>query len=44
MTQQTLTISKENAPAMIAEFIKLGLTFEAVERDGDILINFTGGY
>ena len=38
MTQQTLTISKENAPAMIAEFIKLGLTFEAVERDGDILI------
>lgn len=39
-----LTIDKREAPAMLAAFVREGVTFDAVERDGFIVITFTGGY
>ena len=44
MSQMTLTLSRENAPAFIAEIVKQGLTFDATESGDSIVITFTGGY
>ena len=39
-----LTVSIETFNEMITDLIKSGVTFEAEEREGKIIIEFTGGY
>ena len=37
-------LSIETFNEMITDLIKSGVTFEAEEREGKIIIEFTGGY
>jgi hypothetical protein len=39
-----LTVSIETFNEMVTDLIKSGVTFEAEEREGKIIIEFTGGY
>ncbi len=39
-----LLVSKQTFEEMLLGLIKSGVTFEATEMDGKILIIFTGGY
>ena len=41
---KTLTVSIETFNEMLLGLIKSGVTFEAEEREGKIIIDFTGGY
>ena len=41
---KTLTVSIETFNEMLLGFIKSGVTFKAEEREGKIIIDFTGGY
>jgi len=41
---KTLTITPETFGTMILDLIKSGVTFEAEEREGKIIITFTGGF
>jgi hypothetical protein len=41
---QTLIVSKETFFSMLTDLIASGVTFEAEEKNGSILITFTGGY
>ncbi len=41
---KTLFVSTETFGEMLLGFIKSGVTFEAEEKNGGILINFTGGH
>jgi hypothetical protein len=41
---KTLFVSIETFNDMLLGFIKSGVTFESEERNGGILITFTGGY
>ena len=38
-----LTVSIETFNEMVTDLIKSGVTFEAEEREGKIIIEFTGG-
>jgi hypothetical protein len=40
----TLFVSTETFNDMLSGLIKAGVTFESVEKNGGILITFTGGY
>lgn len=35
---------RENVAALISEFVRQGITFGAYEKDGEIIIEFTGGF
>ena len=39
-----LTITMDEAVEMIAGFVREGVTFDAVERGGMVVITFTGGF
>lgn len=39
-----LTVSLDTFTEMLSGLIQSGVTFEATEKDGDIIIEFTGGY
>lgn len=39
-----LTVSIETFNEMVKDLIKSGVTFVAEEREGKIIIEFTGGY
>ena len=39
-----LTVSIETFNEMVTDLIKSGVTFKAEEREGKIIIEFTGGY
>jgi len=41
---KTLFVSQESFTDMLLGFIKSGVTFEAEEKNGGILITFTGGH
>jgi len=41
---KTLTVSIETFNEMLLGLIKSGVTFDAEEREGKIIIDFTGGY
>ena len=41
---QTLFVSMETFNDMLLGFIKSGVTFESEEKNGGILITFTGGH
>ena len=41
---KTLFVSNETFIEMLEGLIKSGVTFESEERNGGILITFTGGY
>jgi len=40
----TLTVSPETFTQMLSGLIQSGVTFEANENNGKIIIKFTGGY
>lgn len=44
MTQQTLTIDLNMAAVIIAQLVREGVTFNAVQREDRVLITFTGGF
>jgi hypothetical protein len=41
---RTLFVSHETFIEMLSGFIQSGVTFESEEKNGGILITFTGGY
>ena len=41
---RTLFVSTETFTDMLVGFIQSGVTFESEEKNGGILITFTGGY
>jgi hypothetical protein len=41
---KTLFVSHETFTEMVSGLIQSGVTFESEERNGGILITFTGGY
>ena len=41
---RTLFVSTETFTAMLTDLIITGVTFESEEKNGGILITFTGGY
>lgn len=41
---RTLFVSTETFTEMLEGFIKSGVTFESEEKNGGILITFTGGH
>ena len=41
---KTLFVSTETFTEMLGGLIKSGVTFESVEKNGGILITFTGGH
>jgi hypothetical protein len=41
---RTLSVSISTFQEMLLGLIKSGVTFEAEEKDGEILITFLGGY
>jgi len=42
--KQTLTVSQETFISMLPNLIASGVLFKAIEKDGEIFIEFTGGY
>jgi hypothetical protein len=40
----TLTLSKESFLSILPNLISSGVLFKAIEKDNQILIEFTGGY
>lgn len=43
--RNTLTVSVKTFNEMISDLVASGVTWEAIEdKDGDIVITFTGGY
>lgn len=42
--KQSLTVSVKTFTDMLPNLIASGVTFKAVEKEGEILIDFTGGY
>jgi len=41
---RTLTVSTKTFTEMLSGLIQSGVTFEAEEKNGEIVITFTGGY
>jgi hypothetical protein len=41
---RTLKISLDTFTTMLPNLIASGVTFESIEKEGEILITFTGGY
>ena len=41
---RTLTVSQKTFTDMVSGLIQSGVTFEAIEKDNEIIITFTGGF
>ncbi len=41
---KTLTVTPETFGTMLLSIIESGVTFEAIEKDGKIIVEFTGGF